>query len=143
MLTLHLDQSGFDRIKRSLRDALPDTRSAHRTEAAARALGFGSNAALRAALADGPAKVPVNPRTFDDYLRSKGCRFAWSVFAAACAREAIRAVSAEEPMLGVDGYLDRNGLGPFTDYLTIQAKGPASLLTPLAVEGSSRHGCTS
>src|SRR4051812_665813 len=59
-------------VKDELRQSLPDLKSSHRTEALARGLGWSTNAAMRAALTEGPSDCVTDPGAFDAYLVERG-----------------------------------------------------------------------
>ena len=59
-------------LKTALRAEIPEVKSSHRAEALARALGWKTNAAMRAALAAGTAGCRPDPVAFSAYLGSRG-----------------------------------------------------------------------
>jgi hypothetical protein len=72
MTSLNLDARAHDEAKRLLGQAAPHIKSSHRTEALARGLGYATNAALQAALADGPVKARSHHARFEGFLRDRG-----------------------------------------------------------------------
>jgi len=68
----HISLSKIDILKKELGILLPDVKSSHRVEAMARGLGWNTNAALRAELAEGPSIRMVDEARFDSYLAEHG-----------------------------------------------------------------------
>ncbi|MGB8843075.1 MAG: hypothetical protein WCC64_18625, partial [Aliidongia sp.] len=72
MLKAYVILSVIKEIKDILGTMLPDVKSASRTEAMARGLGWNSNADLRTALKMAPSERHVDDGVFDAYLGDKG-----------------------------------------------------------------------
>jgi hypothetical protein len=69
---IYVTISSIESAKVTLRELLPSIKSTHRTEAIARCLGFGSHAALIAALhVEGRRKVEIAPDNFMSFLRGR------------------------------------------------------------------------
>lgn len=111
-MTLSLHAQDLDSLKAQLLALVPQAQASHRAEALARGFGFGSNAALRAGVAAGPAQCQMDNGAFVDFLKSREVpdvpydtlseavvRVKW-----AGQRAAIAAVMEREPELGSRGY---------------------------------------
>lgn len=104
--------SKFDILKKELGILLPDVKSSHRVEAVARGLGWNTNAALRAELAEGPSTRTVDEATFGRYLAEHGfpdirngvLAEAFVRADIAATRQAIMAIMEREPDLTPNGY---------------------------------------
>ena len=112
----HLSLIDVDAIKAQLLRLLPDVKSSHRVEALARGLGYGTNAALRADLSNGPQEREVIDDAFAAYLAEHGfsdVREDILKDAIECSRysvelSAIAAVLSKEPDLFPNGYRTPN-----------------------------------
>lgn len=111
-MNLSITLDDLDSLKRHLFALIPQAQSSHRTEALARGLGFGSNAAMRASLAEAPADCEVDDRAFVDFLKSRdvtnvpGDTLSEAVVRAKLAdqRAAIAAVMEQQSELGSCGF---------------------------------------
>lgn len=84
--------SFVESIKGDLWRSMPEVKSSHLTEALARGLGWRTHAALRAALASGPAECTALPEAFAGYLAQRGIQVADRVLVNAILHRQIRAV---------------------------------------------------
>lgn len=112
-LRIPVTLAAIDTIKLGLGKAMPQVKSSHRIEAAARGLGFQSHAAMRATVkTSGCAHATANWEPFVDYLEQKGFEVDASRFYTSCARVAMDAALLTVPRLtifGIDtGRLERN-----------------------------------
>ena len=96
--------STVDILKRILGQALPEVKSSHRAEAMARGLGWGTNAAMRAALAGAPANQTIEPVAFTDYLAKRDFIANERVFPNAVLSAQIWAVREANPELSRYGF---------------------------------------
>jgi hypothetical protein len=102
----------IESLKKELAVLLPDVNASHRAEGMARGLGWNTNAALRADLAEGPSQRRVGEWQFKEYLSDHGFPdVEWGVFSEAVVRvllanerEAVRAIMKREPHLSQAGY---------------------------------------
>lgn len=103
-LQIPLTSAALDAIKADLRASLPEVKSSHRVEAAARGLGFRSHAALLMALKSPDSNlVAADGSTFRDYLTAHGFDAGAKPFFTAIARVAMRGVMEQEPKLAWNG----------------------------------------
>lgn len=95
----------IDSIKADLTKYYPDIKSSHRVEALARALGFKTYAALRAAdlFWDGPIHAKIDWDAFSNYLVQKGFNPTAKPLYLAVGRSAIRLILSEYPNLTYEG----------------------------------------
>ncbi len=98
--------NNIETLKRELGVLLPDVKSSHRVEAIARALGWQTNAALRATLSGAAVAKDVDDRMFVDYLKSHGFDVPLGTLAEAIVRtmfsldrSAVQGVLEHEPRL--------------------------------------------
>lgn len=104
-LSLPLTKATVVALKGDLARALPAIKSSHRAEALARAMGFATNAALRAALADHTAsRFAVDATAFSCFLIARAHPADTRALYRAAARVAIRDVMNREPFLTSWGY---------------------------------------
>jgi len=116
-MNLSIASHDLDPLKGHLLALLPQAQSSHRAEALARGLGFGSNAAMRASLADAPADCEVDNRAFVDFLKSRDVAdVPWNTLSEAVVRvklvdrrAAIAAVMEHQPELGSRGFRTWDG----------------------------------
>jgi hypothetical protein len=116
-MTLSIVANDLDPLKGQLLALVPQAQASHRAEALARGLGFGSNAALRAEVAAGPAHCEVDNRAFVDFLASRDVPdVPYDTLSEAVVRvkrpdlrAAIAAVMDREPELGSRGYRTWDG----------------------------------
>ena len=94
----------IDAIKDELRQSLREVKSSHQAEALARALGWGTNAAMRASLASGMAERPLLSEAFVDFLAQRGIRVADRALREVVLRVQIRAVMAAHEELTHHGF---------------------------------------
>lgn len=104
---LHVTAASLVTIKDSLRKSNPSEKPSHRIEAAARALGFGSYASLRAALHLGKCPVNVNDAAYCESLgipdlddKGEPCR----ALSRAVARGMLHPVLDSQPDLTLRGF---------------------------------------
>jgi hypothetical protein len=100
-----------ERIKLALRESIPTVKSSHRVEAMARGLGWNTNAAMRAVLADAPAPINLDDDAFLTYLAAHDFPVARGILDSAVEKaigltshSAIRAVMDKMPELGRGGF---------------------------------------
>lgn len=111
-MTISITPNEVESVKRALSGLVPHAKSSHRTEAMARGLGFGSNAALLAGLRDGPVACSVENHVFGEFLAERGVSdvqfdaLAEAVVQAKFSeqRAHIQAVLDREPDLSANGY---------------------------------------
>jgi hypothetical protein len=104
-LRIPLKANTVEAVKRDLGLSLPQVKSSHRVEAAARGLGFLTHAALLASVRAGNrVSGPVNGEPFQNYLLDHDYRVASEHFYRAVARGAICDVLEREPRLSYCGY---------------------------------------
>lgn len=104
-LPLPLTEITVAALKGDLARTLPAIKSSHRTEALARAMGFATNAALRAAFADHKvSSIALDATAFFCFLASRACPVDTRALYRAAARVAIREVMDREPFLTAWGY---------------------------------------
>ncbi len=72
MTAYGIDAPVLREVKRLIGQSAPHVKSSHRTEALARGLGFNTNAALQAALDQGPVQSEVSRVAFEGFLRERG-----------------------------------------------------------------------
>lgn len=112
MKTMPMNTHDVERLKRELGNFLPNIKSSHRVEAMARGLGFNTNAALRAKLAEQPIEAAVDEKAFVAYLTAHGFEHIQLPFLTmaienvryAEARDAILAVMVKYPDLNAFGF---------------------------------------
>ncbi|WP_426954570.1 hypothetical protein [Muricoccus radiodurans] len=116
---VEIDQAEVEAIKREVARFLPAVKSSHRAEAVARGLGFGSNAALREALASGARRFRTDGARFEEFLSKRGHLFRQDVRWTGTLSELeiavlacwMRAILAKHPELNPNGMvLSRFGL---------------------------------
>jgi len=112
-LRISITLAAIDAIKADLRRALPNIKSSHRAEAAARGLGYSTYAAMRAAArTDEPEPAAVDWRSFTGYLEDKDLQAEAADLYRACAHAALQCVLERFPRLtifGIEkGRLERN-----------------------------------
>jgi hypothetical protein len=71
-MQVSLSHAEMTPLKAQLMTLAPMIKASHRAEAMARGLGFGSNAALLAALDQGAVPCPIDERAFATFLRERG-----------------------------------------------------------------------
>jgi hypothetical protein len=103
-MELNITLTDVERMKDTLRTALPDVKSSHRTEALARGLGWGTNAAMRAALAAAPVKSAPDENAFRGYLRDHAFETPGGVLPLSFAQAGVRRAMDLEPDLSRFGY---------------------------------------
>lgn len=81
---VRLSLDTIENIKRELAKLLPDVKSSHRIEAAARGFGYNTNAAMRTDIGANPGKRSINADTFRTYLSLKGFEVKGNELAGAC-----------------------------------------------------------
>lgn len=116
-MTLSIAAQDLDPLKGQLHALVPQAQASHRSEALARGLGFGSNAALRVRVAAGPADCEVDNRAFVEFLASRGVpEVPWDTLSEAVVRvkradqrTAVAAVMEREPDLGTGGFQTWDG----------------------------------
>jgi hypothetical protein len=96
--------AAVEAIKSDLRRALPDVKSSHRIEAAARGLGWATNAAMRAELANSPARCVPDRAIFESYLARHGFFVDGRHLIRSALRLQIRAVMEANPELTPRGF---------------------------------------
>lgn len=104
-LRITVTRPTLDAIKADLTRALPTVKSSHRCEALARALGFNTYAAARAATKDGAdaGRREADGRAFAAYLAAHGFTVDTIPFHLAAGRAAMVEVLAAEPSLTMAG----------------------------------------
>jgi len=115
-MNLSINAHDLDPLKGHLLALIPQAQSSHRAEALARGLGFGSNAALRAGVADAPIDCEVDTGAFIDFLKSRDVRdVPWNTLSEAIVRvkladqrTAITTVMEQLPELGSRGFRTRD-----------------------------------
>jgi hypothetical protein len=116
-MNLSIASHDLDPLKGHLLALLPQAQSAHRAEALARGLGFGSNAALRASVADAAIDCEVDNRAFIDFLTSRDVAdVPWDTLSEAVVRvkladqrAAIATIMEQQPELGSRGFRTWDG----------------------------------
>ncbi|MFG1316168.1 hypothetical protein [Xanthobacter autotrophicus] len=104
MMRLEITANDVEDMKAELRATLPEVKSSHRIEALARGLGWNTNAAMRARLANGSAEVSTNEGAFLGYLQEHGFDSEPGRLARTLAKVGIRHAMALEPLLTQFGY---------------------------------------
>jgi hypothetical protein len=94
-------------MKAELRRILPKAKSSHRAEALARGLGWATNAAMRAELANGATERILDPAAFKTFFHVRGLSNPGRAFLDAVLRTQIRAVMSAQVQL------THHGLGIF------------------------------
>lgn len=110
-LRIAVTRSALDVIKADLNRTLPAVKSSHRCEALARALGFGTYAAARAATDQGAdaGRREADGGAFAAYLAEHGFAVDTIPFHLTIGRAAMAEVLAAEPDLTMEGM----GIGPW------------------------------
>lgn len=116
-MNLSITLDDLDPLKGHLFALIPQAQSSHRTEALARGLGFGNNAAMRASLAETPADCEVDNRAFVNFLKSRDvANVPWDTLSEAVVRTkladqraAIAAVMEQQSELSSRGFRTWNG----------------------------------
>ena len=106
-----LTQADMTPLKSHLLALAPMIKGSHRAEAMARGFGFGSHAALLAAIGEGSAPCMADNRAFADFLKERGgTELPWDTLSEAVvrtklatSRSAIQAVLNREPALSAGG----------------------------------------
>jgi len=109
-MQIMLSLADSEAAKGYLATTIPDVKSSHRVEALARALGYATNAALRADLSTASSIRTVSAEAFVSYLEDRGFESAEWVVLHALAKVAIRRVMDAEPNLTTYGIL--SSIGP-------------------------------
>ncbi|MBL1148496.1 MAG: hypothetical protein HND56_00660 [Pseudomonadota bacterium] len=108
-LPIFVDSATIESMKADLRKTLPAIKSSHRIEALARALGFQTNAALRAATNQHSSfETIVSWKDFRNYLNGKDFHPTAKPLYLAASKAAIRRIMDRYPML------TRSGIGIHT-----------------------------
>lgn len=104
-LQIPITPSSVDTIKAYLLKSIPHVKSSHRVEAAARALGFGTYAAMLAAAKSDEIRFGVlHEQLFRSYLRERDQDVTSIHIYRAAARVAVSAVMNTVPRLSMRGY---------------------------------------
>ncbi len=116
-MNLSIASHDLDPLKGHLLALLPQAQSSHRAEALARGLGFNSNAALRAKVAEAPVDCEIDGSAFIDFMKSRDVPdVPWDTLSEAVVRvkladqrAAIAAVMEQQPELGSGGFRTWDG----------------------------------
>jgi len=104
-LSIRITPATIDAIKARLREALPDVKSSHRIEAAARSFGFGTYAAMRHASQSGACHIAgPDGSAFSSYLENRGFKSSPIHIYRAAANVAVTSVMEKGPRLSIWGY---------------------------------------